>query len=200
MLDRIPLLPAANLSADVYVTEATARSAEIEDFFWKLERRQTFQEPDDASYQAFARGSWDEALQIKDQGRDTLRRRFTEQGFVLRRVRVVESPVTPYLQWEMQALRVRAEAGEQIRVLDASAFRDREAERIMPEVIILGTKVLYEVLYDETGLHSGGRRITDRTVIDECRAEMAALWGKGEDIASYFEREIAPLPPPPAQH
>ncbi|MGP4027009.1 DUF6879 family protein [Actinomadura sp. 3N407] len=167
------------------MTEATARSAEIEDYFWKLERRQAFQEPGDASYQAFARGDWDESLRIKDQGRGALRRRFAEQEFVLRRVRVVESPVTPYLQWEMQALRVRAEAGEQIRVLDASAIRDREADRLMPEVIILGTRVLYEVLYDEAGLHSGGRRITERTVIDECRAELAALWHKGEDITSY---------------
>ncbi|MFI0483109.1 DUF6879 family protein [Actinomadura sp. 9N215] len=199
MLDRVPFLPAASLGATEYVAEVTARSAEIEDFFWKLERRQTFQEPGDASYRAFARGDWSEAVRIKDEGRDTLRQRFAEQGFVLRRIRVVESPVTPYLQWEIQALRVRAEAGEEIRVLDASVIRDREADRPMPEVIILGTKVLYEVLYDEAGLHSGGRRIANRAVIDACRAEMAALWGKGEDITSYFAREIAPLPPPPAQ-
>ncbi|WP_344905879.1 DUF6879 family protein [Actinomadura meridiana] len=102
------------------MAEATARSAESEDYFWKLERRQTFQEPDDASYQAFVRGDWEEAQRIENDGRDALRRRFVEQGFVLRRVRVVESPITPYLQWEMRALRVRAEAGEEIRVLDAS--------------------------------------------------------------------------------
>ncbi|GAA4241062.1 hypothetical protein GCM10022254_68420 [Actinomadura meridiana] len=120
MLDRIAVLPATLLTAPQYVAEATARSAESEDYFWKLERRQTFQEPDDASYQAFVRGDWEEAQRIENDGRDALRRRFVEQGFVLRRVRVVESPITPYLQWEMRALRVRAEAGEEIRVLDAS--------------------------------------------------------------------------------
>lgn len=162
--------------------------------------RQTFQEEGDASYRAFMRGDWGEALRIEDEGRDTLRQRFEKAGFESRRIRIVARPVSPYLQWEIQALRVRAEAGERIRVLDAHAVRDREESRLLPEVIIVGTAALYEIGYSQAGVHNGARRILDPKVIDECRTEMAALWDGGEDLASYFAREIAPLPPPPAQH
>ena len=56
-------------------------------------------------------------------------------------------------------------------------------------------EILYEVLYDRTGLHSGARRVEDPNVINECRAEIADLYQRSEPIASYFDREIAPLPP-----
>ena len=200
MLSKIPDLPTTFLAPDQYAPDARERFADIGDYFWKLERRQTFQEEGDASYRAFVRGDWDEALRIKDEGLNALRHRFEKAGFESRRVRIVERPVSPYLQWEMQALRVRAEAGEQIRVLDAHAVRDREEGGPLPEVIILGTVALYEVGYDPAGVHNGARRILDPKVIDECRIEMAVLWDSGEDLASYFAREIAPLPPPPAQH
>lgn len=201
MLNRIPDLPATFLPPEEYAPDATGRFSEIKDYFWKLERRQTFQEEGDASYRAFMRGDWEEALRIEDQAGDALRQRFMRAGFEYRRVRIVELPVSPYLQWEMQALRVRAEAGEGIRVLnaDTDAIHDREEDRPLPEVIIVGTAALYEVGYDRAGVHNGARRILDQKVIGECRAEMAELWDKGEDFASYFAREIAPLPPPPAQ-
>ena len=199
MLNRIPDLPATFLTPDQYASDARGRFADIEDYFWKLERRQTFREEGDAGYRAFMRGDWDEALRIEDEGRDALRQRFEKAGFESRRIRIVERHVSPYLQWEMQALRIRAEAGEQIRVLDAHAVRDREEGGLLPEVIIIGTAALYEVGYDRAGVHNGARRILDPKIIDECRTEMAALWNRGKDVASYFAREIAPLPPPPAQ-
>ena len=201
MLDRIPELPATFLPPEEYAPDATGRFANIEDFFWKLERRQTFQEEEDASYRAFMRGDWDEALRIEDESLGALRDRFKKARFEHRRIRVVELPVTPYLQWEMQALRVRFDAGERIGVLDVAnkAIRDRERNRILPEVIIVGTEALYEVGYDQAGVHNGARRIFDQQVISACRAEMTVLWGKAEDFTTFFAREIAPLPPPPAQ-
>ncbi len=132
MLNKIPDLPAIFLTPDQYAPDARGRFADIEDYFWKLERRQTFQEEDDASYRAFMRGDWDEALRIEDEGQDALRHRFETAGFESRRIRIVERPVSPYLQWEMQALRVRAEAGERTRVLDAHAVRDREEGGLLP--------------------------------------------------------------------
>ncbi len=33
--------------------------------FWKLERQQTFREPENASWQAFAQGSWNEAMRLQ---------------------------------------------------------------------------------------------------------------------------------------
>jgi hypothetical protein len=112
-------------------------------------------------------------------------------------VRIVEHPVTPYLQWEMHALRLRAGAGEQIRVVPAEAVGHLEAGQPLPELVVLGGQVLYEVQYDETTL-SGARRIDDPGVIAACRQELSELFDKGEDVLAYFDREIAPLPPPRA--
>jgi hypothetical protein len=58
---------------------------------------------------------------------------------------------------------------------------------------------MYEVCYDSAGAPSGGRKIEDRAVIEQCRAEMTKLWDKGEDLSDYFAREIAHLPAPPRQ-
>jgi hypothetical protein len=99
----------------------------------------------------------------------------------------------------MHVLSLWAELGAQsIRVLDASRVGRLETDRPLPEVIILGEAVLYEVLYDASGTHRGGRRIDDPDVIDACRREVADLYEQGEELLTYFEREIAPLPPPRA--
>jgi hypothetical protein len=202
MLERIDALSEPVLDLAAYAADARPRFADIEDVFWKLERRQTFREVDDPGYDAFVRGDWGEALKIEQRTREGVRRHYAkaaENGYEPRRLRIVESPVSPYLQWEMHALLIRAEEGERIRVLDAAAVRDRERTGPLPEVIILGTKALYRVLYDESGAARGARRVLDDDVIKRCRADMDDLWAQGEDFMAYFDREIAPLPPPPAQ-
>ncbi|MGW4412986.1 DUF6879 family protein [Nonomuraea sp. NPDC004702] len=82
--------------------------------FWKLERRQHFKEPGYDSWEAFAKGEWEESLSILEAERVDMvayHRRVKEHGFVARRVRVVEEPISPYLQWELYALRVRDQCG-----------------------------------------------------------------------------------------
>jgi hypothetical protein len=144
-------------------------------------------------------GDWDHALRLLEARRADLREyQKRTEGFARRRVRIVEYPVTPYLQWEMHALRLRAWTGEQIRVVPAEAVNHLEAGRPLPELVVLGARVLYEVLYDETATLSGARRIDDPGVIVACRQELSELHDKGEDLLAYFDREIAPLPPPGA--
>lgn len=55
---------------------------------------------------------------------------------------------------------------------------------------------MYEVLYDQTGTLSGTRCIDDHAALDACRAQLEELYDKGEALLDYFNREIAPLPPP----
>ncbi|RMI45111.1 hypothetical protein EBO15_11130 [Actinomadura harenae] len=113
------------------------------------------------------------------------------------RLRIVERPVSPYLQWELHVLQVRAESGVQdIRILDAAELTGLEAEHHLPELVFLGTTVMYEVLYDSDGTHSGGRRHDDPEVIHACHRQLVELHGAGERLLTYFEREIAPLPAP----
>ncbi|RAY12416.1 hypothetical protein DPM19_25040 [Actinomadura craniellae] len=192
MLERVRDLPAVDLDAQGYLDDFWRHHERIDGAFWKLERIQTFREPEDPGWVAMISGDWGRALALIEEQRPA-----TVSGRGSHRLRVVERPVTPYVQWELHALRPRAEAGAQdVRVLDAAEIRHLETGRTLPELVFLGTEVMYEVLYDGTGTHSGGRRHDDPGVIAACHRELAELHAKGEDLRTYFDREIAPLPAP----
>jgi hypothetical protein len=160
----------------------------------KLERGQDFNERGFASWEAFASGDWDGALALADERRDAYARLF-ERGIAQRRLRVVEFPVTPYVQWEMHVLRLRAELGEDIRVLDARLIADIERDSPVPEMVTLGEVVLYQVFYHH-GDAAGARRFTDPAVIAEARDDFDTLFEQGEEFFEFFGREVKPLPPP----
>lgn len=164
--------------------------------FWKLERGQTFAEPGDDSWEAFDAGDWDEALRLIEARRAGLERSFAAAGTEARRIRVVTLPVTPYLQWELQFLRVRDESGRPIRILRSSDIADLEDQGPLPEIYTLDTDVMYQAVYDEHGVLEHALRYTGRALITRCRDFIADLYGRGEPIADFFEREIAHLPPP----
>lgn len=189
--------------------ERLARPAYHEDFFRvlksgidhqrKLERGQHFQERGFPSWEAFAAGRWDEALALIEEKRTVYAQQFTEAedlGVVQRRLRVVEFPVTPYVQWELNVLRLRVDVGDRIRILDARTIADIEQKRAVPEVVILGDVVMYEVQYDADGNADGARRYADPALIAETTAGFEALYERGEPFVDFFEREIVPLPAP----
>ncbi|WP_182898216.1 DUF6879 family protein [Microbispora sp. H10830] len=76
------------------------------------------------------------------------------------------------------------------------AARELERPAPLPEIVVLGPALLYEVRYDEIGAHVGARRITDPALVGPCLAAIKELHGRGEDVRAYVEREVAPLPPP----
>ncbi|MFD8262653.1 DUF6879 family protein [Streptomyces griseoluteus] len=171
------------------------------DFLNKLERGQHFKERGFASWEAFAAGDWSRALSMADEKRDDYAlemQKAAQLGTPHRRLRVVEFPITPYVQWEFFVLRVRVDLGDDIKVLDARKISNIEKDRPVPEVVILGEVAMYEVVYDDDGNAAGARRFSERELIRETSRGFDALYARGEDFHDFFEREIAPLPPPPA--
>ncbi|WP_326599924.1 DUF6879 family protein [Streptomyces sp. NBC_01803] len=165
----------------------------------KLERGQHFKERGFASWEAFAAGEWEKALSLAEERRDTYAEQIRDtvrRGITQRRLRVVEFPVTPYVQWELFVLRLRVELGDRIRVIDARTITDIEKGAAVPEVVILGDSVMYEVLYDDDGNAAGAKRYTDPGLIEETSTGFCALYERGESFFDFFDREIAPLPPP----
>ena len=170
--------------------------------FWKLERQQFFQEPGYRSWEAFARGDWAEALALLERDRPQFaaeHRRATERGFTIRRVRVVEEPIIPYLQWELHVLRVREQCGTEVRVVNAEQVAAYETAGPLPEVCTLGHTVMYEIVYDHRGILDGGRKFTDPALILRWQRLIADLYSAGEPLADYFTRRVAPLPAPTFQ-
>ncbi|NUQ95227.1 MAG: hypothetical protein HOY79_01250 [Streptomyces sp.] len=206
MLDlRMPVLPSARgelLSQEVYRREFGARDAAIRNgSSWKLERRQHFEEVKSPSRDALRRGDWGEALRLFEARRAALREVEADEaarGAVFHRVRVVEEPLTPYLQWELHSLRIKAEYGERVRILAAEAVAAAESGGLLPELVIQDDAVLYRVLYTDAGAPNGAVRFTDRGIIDPWLACLKDAYVAAEDIASYFDRAVAHLPPPPA--
>lgn len=200
MSDLLDGAPGELLSAESYNEDFAAHFWRIgEAGFWKLERRQTFQEPDNASWQAFVRGDWDEAVRLHEARRADLKayyRKMTENGFRARRVRVVEKPVSPYLRWEFPMLRLRAEYGGATSVVWAEKVEPFESEGLLPELVVLGDEVMYQVVYDEDGRHEGGIRFSDPELISRCRRFVEELYSAGEDVRDFFDRELAALGPP----
>ena len=169
--------------------------------FWKLERGQTFAEPGNASWEAFDRGDWDESLRILDAERPAMRERqqlIAEAGFTTRRVRIVEFPITPYLQWELHSLAIRDECGGPVRVLPATDIADVETDGALPEITTVGDDVLYQAVYDGSGVLAVVYRFGDRDVIRRCREFIVGLFERAEPLAAFFPREVAVLSPPPA--
>jgi hypothetical protein len=199
MLERV-----RNMSGDilrplrVYLDDTNQYWGRIKRFD-KLERLQFFREPGYPSWDAFAAGRWDEALQIMQRDRSAVEKEFAEDsrtGLVSYRVRVVELPITPYLQWELYELKTRAECGENIRVVGPDAVARYEIEAVVPELIFMGNLAMYEISYDHTGTQTGGRKFTGSELIEQCLSEVHALYARGEDLLTFFGREITPLPPP----
>ncbi|WP_103529664.1 DUF6879 family protein [Streptomyces sp. SM12] len=167
---------------------------------WKFERRQEFVESGE-SWRSFQEGDWAAAVRLHERQHSAYAERverLREHGAPFRRVRVVEQPLTPYLQWEMQAFRVQAAAGEQIRVITPAALAGLEPEGPLPEVVVLGDRVLYEVVYTERGALDGAVRHVDPELIACWSGFVEELYAAGEDLLVWFGREVSHLPPPRA--
>ncbi|WP_329431044.1 hypothetical protein OG339_48655 (plasmid) [Streptosporangium sp. NBC_01495] len=159
---------------------------------WKFERRQHFEEQGSPSRDAFRRGDWEEALQLLNERREdllALTREDERRGSFFHRVRVVETPLTPYMRWELHSLRIRAECGERIRVVGVEKVAALEKVDLLPEVVILGGRTLYHVLYTTTGVPDGAVRYTDPDFIASWEKYIRSLYEAGEDVISYFDHQ-----------
>jgi uncharacterized protein DUF6879 len=167
---------------------------------WKLERRQFYDEIGFPSWDAFAAGDWGRSMELYAEMRPELRaffRQYQERGSRFCRIRVVETPLTPYMHWELHCLRIRAQCGERVRVVPAERLSALEPlGQLVPDLVSLCGATLYVTEYDDGGKPAGARRFTDREVIADYEALAGELFWSGEALESYFGRAVAPLPPP----
>jgi hypothetical protein len=192
MLDRIREIPGKTLDQSSYHGLRRAETERLTRPIWKLERSQYFQEPDDdPSWQAFIAGDWPRVLAVFEGERSEARaetEKYARQGSELRRLRIVERPVTLYLLWEMQWFKILAEEGTSIRVLDAERVRALEHDVPLPEVVV-DEHALYHVSYDKDWKACGARRIDDPNIIGQVTHEIADLWESAEPSrATSYER------------
>lgn len=178
--------------------EAVRADPEIRGDSWKLERSQVFQEGGDPAWSAFLRGDWATVLRLFESERPALERRwrrYIEQGITLRRVRVVERPLTSYLRWEMSSHRVFVESGYEIGVLGAEEIEEYERESPLPELVVYGRKVLYRVHYDQEWAPAGATRVDDPPLAAALSDHIAHLYRRSEPLLDVYLREVHPYLP-----
>jgi hypothetical protein len=90
----------------------------------------------------------------------------------------------------MHALWIRQGIGDSVRVLRAPPVR-------LPDVMVLGTSVMYQV-FCEAGPLEYALRFTDPALIRRCQAQIQDLYEAGQPLDDYFQENVAPLPPPMA--
>ncbi|MCC9742723.1 DUF6879 family protein [Streptomyces sp. MNU89] len=164
--------------------------------FWKLERMQRYDEGDFPSWLAFRGGEWERSLRLIEELRPEYEEEFgkiTGSGIGLHRVRIVERPVTPYIQWELNILHVKREYGEKVSVLEAERVAPYEREKPLPELCVLGSEAVYVLDYTPAGVPDGATRFTQPEVVERSRALVRELYGSGESLETYFPREIAQM-------
>lgn len=194
-LPRLESAPGTMLPMKEYAADFLGIFNEVDGVIWKLERAQTFDEGANPSWNAMREGHWRRSLDLLDAARETIAADLPERG-QLRRVRVVETPFTAYLQWELHLLAIRMRLGERGRVLDARELADIEADGPLPELVVFPGRHMYHVLYDEGGRCVGARRIDDAGTVRSWASIVSSLYERGEDLLTYVEKRVMPLPPP----
>ncbi|SIO85556.1 DUF6879 family protein [Nocardiopsis sp. JB363] len=196
MLDTITSLPGDHLDLSSYDDDfgprfRSLRNADIQ----KLERQQVFHQPENESWLAFQRGHREESLRQLEADRPGLRELFSRLariGCRVQRVRVVDEPISTYLLWELHSLRIRAQCGEDIRVISSEPLSAFERDRPVPEIVTLGEEVTYRILYAPRGEAEGAVRYLDPGLTARCAAQIASLHRRAEPLEPYFVREVAP--------
>lgn len=199
MFEGVWTAEAVTLTRPEYHADSDAEEERLRGVIWKLEREQFVTEQDDPAWDAYVAGDWDRVLEIFEEDRDALRaavERETKSGVEFRRLRVIEHPPNSYLRWELPSLRIFAECGRPVRVLDAREIAELERERRFPELMVYGTNALYHVQYDAERAPIGARKITDPKVVGEAAESIATLYARAEPVLDYTKREIDPLGPP----
>ena len=164
----------------------------------KLESAQHFIEPGNDSWELFRDNHWEAALEvvmgmeteIYDSFRD-----LQSRGITTKRLRLIEEPLSPYVQWELHILNVRARAGEDIRVM-----RNGEAAialNIQPrELLFLDEIAMFDIKYSINGLLIGANEYRYELDVAELRDRINELFEKAEPLSGYFDKRVKSLPPP----
>lgn len=195
---------------DTWKHDAKLSHAEYLSNFWsyfdqpdvtlrKIEAGQVFAEPGNPSWEAFADGDWNRAMQLIASRAEETQEYFhglADLGKEAKRVRIVAKPYSAYLIWEMHVLRLNQQLGEEIRVVPISVAREQVTPVWIDDFTALSEDVAYRVTYDRYGVNDGAEASYDSQTIQRVLAAFETLFMAGEPMLEFFDREIANLESP----
>lgn len=130
----------------------------------KLETRQQYKEPGNPSWEALARGDFEEALRLIPASRAVdvpLYMALRERRVEFIRCRPVRLPLTDYLRWEFACYDFNAAHGEQILCAAEAEVAALFKERLHHDFLVFDDRVALLHDYDSNGQIRGGWETSD---------------------------------------
>ena len=190
-------MSAQHLTLDAYYADFDYHYRKPGTTFWKFERGQHYAEPANPSWVAFNEGNWELALELIEAERDRLTEHHTEldaQGIRTHRVRIINTPLTPYLQWELHYLNLRHQTGGPIHIYPAHLLDPLEHYGpVLPDLNICAPQAMYIPGYDHNGVLEHATKYPWSGAITRFVEDLYQL---GQPIDEFFNTHIAHLPPP----
>jgi hypothetical protein len=151
--------------------------------FLKVERRQSYNQAGDESYEAFLRGDHESASRLLREillKQTEMYAQARDRGVELIRVRIVEEPLSAYLRlYEIPSYFVSAELGERI------VFAPPPAADDLPDLIIFDSSVMFVNTYDGLSRLAGAIEITDSAEIERHATRAEALLSESQPLVDF---------------
>ena len=163
----------------------------IENRVFKLERIQSYTEPDNSSYEQFKKGNWDAAIDLIPEIRmrdANLYMSLFQRNIHWVRVRAIELPPSSYLKWEFKTYNETARYGEKILVCNLMHDRSREMLWNTSDFMLFDHLGVLIHDYDANGLLTGAWLVEDADLIQHYNA-VAREFVKSSVPLAVFERE-----------
>lgn len=171
MLPPTPEIASQNLDLDGFNSTFERLWNKLERRFFKFERLQSYQEPDDPSYQAFVQGDLDAAVQhLEDRiaSQAALYKELTRKNLGFVRVRAVEIPLSKYLLYELKSYRISARYGEKILIVDITS-KDSELKSDLwnaSDFLLFDDVALLVHKYNDKGFLQGGWLVNNSEYVE----------------------------------
>jgi hypothetical protein len=142
--------------------------ARLRSRFLKLECRQVYQEREtNKSQEVYNKGEVDKARELLRQEAEADRPLYADvkmRGLDYARIRLVQEPLTPYLEYELMAYRIRVDMGETIEVVRCGSELNLPNDKYFDFLLFdRRTALIHD--YGDEGLQSGGWLTGDLDVI-----------------------------------
>ncbi len=147
--------------------------ASVQREVWKLETRQTYEEPGNPSWERQAQGDFEGAVRLVPAAREgdlPLYASLAERKVRFLRCRPVSWPLTPYLRWEIEVYKFNAAHGEEIFFFDADSAADPPIRFAEHDFMVFDDRIAFVHDYDAAGSIQGGWELTSPDAIAELRA------------------------------
>lgn len=183
-----PDLVTARLFPDDFRREFRDASRGVTGRVYKLERRQTFQEPGNPSWEAFAAGDMKRALELIEEDRAAQRdfkKIFDDRGAHFYRLRVIEDPLSSYLRWELAHFRLNAEEGEKIYIVNQAMIADLDLRYRLDDYTIFARSLAFFLNYSDDGLFLHADLVSDPTAMSELVALSEEVLARSTPFEDY---------------